>query len=142
MFGEKGIILRSAASPNVQITMALYENEDGSKSFLAKPTIRRINHSGNFITNQPYKSWLTAREVLAMATLLMRAAERMDKYEEGSLDLTHLLAEDEDARMFTRTKSVMYPTIDGMFEMDETNMGNRSEEENTGAIEVDPNDHF
>lgn len=144
MFKEKGIVLKSAISENVKITLALFENDTtGELSFLAKPTIRRLNKSGKFNTNLPYKAWHNARELAALQALLTRAQALMDEYAEGTLNLTDILAEDEDARMFTRTEGVMYPTIDGAFTMDEGKAEvEESEPQSTGVIEVDPNDHF
>ena len=120
MFKEKGVILKSALATNVKVTLALWVDDDPERTrLLAKPTVRRLNAQGSFRTNQPYKMWLGPRELRALATTLERAAVLMDEYQEGTLDLEHILAEDEDARMFTQTESVMFPTIEGMFDMSE-----------------------
>jgi len=121
MFGEKGVILRSALAKNIKVTLALWPHEESPNAhkILCKPTVSRLNQKGAFKTNQPYKSWLSVREVYALIGALERGLVLMEEYSEGTLDLKDILAEDEDARMFTRTKSVMYPTIDGMFDMTE-----------------------
>lgn len=121
MFQEKGIILKSALSDNVKVTLALWPVEKGAEQhkMLAKVTVRRRNKFGAYKTNQPYKSWLSAREVAGVITSMQRALVLMDEYNEGTLDMKDILAEDEDARLFTATESVMYPTIEGMFDMSE-----------------------
>ena len=120
-FKEKGVILKSALSKNVKVTIALWEPSDQQRAptILAKPTVQRMSESGFFKSNQPYKTWLTPRELIALKQLMDRAAIMMDEYSEGTLDLRSILSEDEDARLFTTTESVLYPTIEGAFSMDE-----------------------
>lgn len=139
---EKGVILKSAVSPNVKVSLALWENEDtGELTLLAKPTVRRLDRHKRFQTTDPYKVWSTAKEVIAMRQLLERASVLMDEYEEGTLKLKDVLAEDEDARLFTRTASVMFPTLDGMFDMAEGIQREEPKPDN-GAVDTDPNDQF
>jgi hypothetical protein len=121
MFKEKGVVLRSALASNLKVIIGLWpdENTPTGQAILAKPLVRRMNRKGTFKTNQLYKAWLDPREVRALIAALERAAVLMDEHVEGTIDLSHLLAEDEDARLFVGTESVMYPTIDGMFDMTE-----------------------
>lgn len=119
MFGEKGVILTSGLADNVKATLAIWERDDGTEDVRCKVTVRRTNRSGRFNTNQPYKVWMHVRETWAVLSVLQRALTLMEEYYDGTLDLKDILAEDEDARLFTTTKSTVYPTIDGMFDLSE-----------------------
>lgn len=119
MFGEKGIILKTGLAKNVKATIGVYEDHEGNYRILCKPSVRRLTVRDNY-TNEPYKTWLSIREIYAMVLTLQRAASLMEEYYEGSLELDDILAEDEDARILVATDSVMYPSIDNMFSMEST----------------------
>jgi len=118
--GDKGVILTTGLAENVKVTLALWPARDNSGSYviLARPVVKRLTR-GTFKTNLKYKNWFSIREVYALIATLQRASCLMEDYFEGTLDLTHILAEDEDTRLFTDTEGSMYPTIDGMFELNE-----------------------
>jgi hypothetical protein len=46
-----------------------------------------------------------------------RAALLIDEFNEGTLDLKHILSEDEDARLLVATEETMFPDLDNMFEL-------------------------
>jgi hypothetical protein len=134
MFNEKGIILKSALASNVKAVLALWPTEtpDVKHIPLVKVIVGRRNAKGLLKSNILYKAWLDAREIRAVISTLERAAGLMDEYAEGTLDLTHLLAEDEDIRLVVSTESTMKPTIDGMFDMSkyvDMKEGSKREEE-------------
>lgn len=123
MFHDKGIILSSAVADNIKVILALFQdsrpsdhNDQGSNRprFLARPIIRKIKTPPG--SPHPYKNWMTAREIAALRALLDRASQLMDEYEEGTLDLCHLLSEDEDARQLVATDATMHPTVATAFD--------------------------
>jgi len=134
MFNEKGIILKSALASNVKAVLALWPTETSDVKHIpqVKVIVGRRNAKGLLKSNILYKAWLDAREIRAVISTLERAAGLMDEYAEGTLDLTHLLAEDEDIRLVVSTESTMKPTIDGMFDMSkyvDMKEGSKREEE-------------
>lgn len=47
-----------------------------------------------------YKSWLNEREIAALIQILGRGLTLMDEHYEGTLNLRHILEEDEDVKVF------------------------------------------
>lgn len=114
--GEKGVILKSSVRDNVKVTLALFQPDEGEPRLLAKPTVKKLLNK-RYTYSNPYKAWLYPSEVASIIALLQRALAMMDEYAEGTLDLQHILAEDEDARLFTANDSVMMPEIDTAFDL-------------------------
>lgn len=115
ILGDKGVIVKSALSENIKVTLGLWGDPELQVSkpytLLAKPTARRHTRGG-IKTTDIYKTWLSLKEVYALRSALDRAVILMEEYFEGTLDLEDILKEDEDALRFI-TES---PTIKNMFD--------------------------
>jgi hypothetical protein len=119
MFAEKGIILRSAVSDSVKIVLALYPDKKSKEKYrpLVKAMVKRISKNKTYVSTSIAKTWMDVREVYGMISCLQRVASLMEDYYDGTLDLSHVLAEDEDLRKIVATEGAMVNTIEDMFSL-------------------------
>jgi len=101
-FKDKGIILLSSIDPGLKIIIAGFEDPNTSQlRLLIKPVARRRKKSkdGSYgVSLETYRSWFNPSQALALSHMLMKAVAIIDDFQEGTVELTHLLSEDEDAR--------------------------------------------
>ena len=139
-FGEKGVILQSAAARNLKLILAIWEEAGGEHKPLVKVTFRHDHKSSGIPkTNKMYKTWINVTELHALILSLQRAATLLDEWAEGTLDLEDILAEDEDARILVSTERILAPTIEGMLSM-KNRIREEAEEEQNSPSDIDIND--
>lgn len=119
VFKDRGVVIQTKISENVKVILALYPDNRNPEQYtiLAKPVVKKFKKSGNYKSSQMYKTWLSIWEVAALKSALERAVVMMEEYFEGTLDLSHILAADDDARLLVRLRDGENPTIDNMFEI-------------------------
>lgn len=103
----------------MRVTLALYRNNPDAATqyvLLAKPTVKR-RKDGVHHNPSPYKTWMTAKEIAALIPLLQRALTLMDEHHEGTLNMEHILSEDEEASRFIMVEGYKPPTLENIFEL-------------------------